>query len=146
MKSFGKTKTHQVTTLYGLTIAIQSEPISFLRKKMPLNCILRGKFRKSVVFFQKSGHNFLPLCFRDFFPAMHLFTYGGATRGSKTLKPLRSVCDELRDPKPQKHLSETLFRPFSKYQKSTSDCRRAAFFSSLFPPIDVLSASSHLQY
>ena len=33
MKSLGKTKTHQLTTLYGLTIAIQIEAISFVRKK-----------------------------------------------------------------------------------------------------------------
>ena len=55
------------------------------------------KISKKCGFFQKSGHNFFPLCFRDFFPAKHLLTYGWATRGSTTLKPLRPVCDELRD-------------------------------------------------
>ena len=118
----------------------------FCTKKMPLDCILWGKFRKSVVFFQKSAHNFFPLCFTDFFPAKHLLTYGWATRGSNTLKPLRPVCDELRDPQPEKHLSYTHFWPFSNYHKSTSGCCRERFFSSLFPPIDVLSACSHLQY
>ena len=68
-----------------------------------------GKFSKKCGFFQKSGHNFFPLCFTDFFPAKHLLTYGWATRGSTTLKPLRPVCDELRDPKPEKHLSDTHF-------------------------------------
>ena len=45
----------------------------------------------------------------DFFPAKDLLTYGWATRGSTALKPLRPVCDELRDPKPEKHLSDTDF-------------------------------------
>ena len=60
-------------------------------------------------FFGKSGHNFSPLCFRDFFPAKDLLTYGRATRGNTALKPLRPVCDELRDPKPEKRLSDTHF-------------------------------------
>ena len=68
-----------------------------------------SKISKKCGFFQKRGHNFFPLCFVDFFPAKHLLTYGWATRGSIALKPLRPVCDELRDPKPQKHLSDTLF-------------------------------------
>ena len=67
------------------------------------------KISKNCGFFQKSGHNFFPLSFWDFFPAKHLFTYGWATRGSGALKPLRPVCDELRDPKPEKHLSDTHF-------------------------------------
>ena len=67
------------------------------------------KISEKCGFFQKSGHNFIPLCFTDFFPAKHLLTYGWATRGSTALKPLRLVCDELRDPKPEKHLSDTHF-------------------------------------
>ena len=67
------------------------------------------KISKKSGFFQKSGHNFFPLCFWDLFPAKHLLTYGWATRGSTALKPLRPVCDELRDPKPEKHLSDTDF-------------------------------------
>ena len=70
---------------------------------------LTTKISKKCGFFQKSGHNFFPLCFMDFFPAKDLLTYGWATRGSNALKPLRPVCDELRDPKPEKHLSDTLF-------------------------------------
>ena len=145
MKSFGKTKTHQLTTLYGLTIAIQNEPISIVRKKCRRITFYEENFKKCG-FFQKRGHNFFPLCFRDFFPAKHLLPFEWATRGSTALKPLRPVCDELRDPKPEKHLSDTHFWPFSNYHKSTSDCCRATFFSSFFPPIDVLSACSHLQY
>ena len=67
------------------------------------------KISKKCGFFQKSGHNFFPLCFTDFFPAKHLLPYGCATRGSAALKPLRPVCDELRDPKPEKHLSDSQF-------------------------------------
>ena len=67
------------------------------------------KNSKKCGFFQKSGHNFFSLCFRDFFPAKHLLTYRWATRGSTALKQLRPVRDELRDPKPEKHLSDTHF-------------------------------------
>ena len=55
------------------------------------------KNSKKCGFFQKSGHNFFPLCFTDFFPAKYLFTYRWATRGITALKPLRPVRDELRD-------------------------------------------------
>ena len=145
MKIFRKTKTHQPITSNGLTIATQNEPIPFVRKKCRQIAFYDQNFEK-LWFFPKSGHNFFPLCFRDFFPAKHLLTYGWATRGSNALKPFRPVCDELRDPKPEKHLSDTHFWPSSNCHKSTSGCRRATFFSSLFPPIDVLSACSHLQY
>ena len=52
MKSFGKTKTHQVTTLYGLTIAIQNEPISFVWKKCRQNAFYDQNL-ESVVFSKK---------------------------------------------------------------------------------------------
>ena len=52
MKSFGKTKTHQLTTLYGLTIAIQNEPISIVRKKCRRIAFYKENFEK-VWFFPK---------------------------------------------------------------------------------------------
>ena len=67
------------------------------------------KISEKLGFFQKSGHNFFPLCFRDFFSAKHLLPFEWPTRGSTALKPLRPVCDELRDPKPEKHLFDTQF-------------------------------------
>ena len=143
MKFFEKTKTHQLTILTGLTIAVQNEPITFVRKKCR-RIAFYDQISKNCGFFQKSGHNFFPLCFTDFFPAKHLLPFGRATRSSTALKPLRPVCDELRDPKPEKHPSHTHFWPFSNYHKSTSKCRRAAFFSSFFLAVDVLSACSHL--
>ena len=52
MKSFGKTKTHQLTTLYELTIAIQNEPISFVRENCRRIAFYDQNFEK-VWFFSK---------------------------------------------------------------------------------------------
>ena len=108
MKFFEKTKTHQLTIITGLTIAVQNEPITFVRKKCRRIAFYDQNFEK-LWFFPKKWSKLFPTFFTDFFPAKHLLTYRWATRGSGTLKPLRPVCDELRDLKPEKHLSDTHF-------------------------------------
>ena len=119
---------------------------NFRTEKMPPDYILRPKIRKSVVFSKKVVITFSHFVLWTFFLLRICWPMDGQQGVVPPWKPLRPVCDELRDPKPEKHLSDTLFWPFSKHHKSTSDCCRAVFFSWLFLPNDVLSACSHLQY
>ena len=108
MKSFGKTKTHQLTTLYGLTIAIQNEPISIVRKKCRRIAFYKENFEKVCFFSKKVVITFSHFVLGTFF----LLSICWPMDGQQGVVPLRNRSDQCVTSYGTLNLKNTSLTPF----------------------------------